>query len=123
MKGYMGALYDWASARTIRLSAQRTLSGFRCEYAEHGSGEPDDPGIPRCYHSALNEPDWCGGCRQRERLRPGWLLLKAAERRAFRRMERAAFRFKRSHDQRGAVPAVATPVAEGTADPSRKEEA
>lgn len=108
-------LCDWISARETRLSARRTLSGFSCEYAERGSGEPDDPGVPRCYLASVDEVDWCGGCRQRNRLFPGLKPLRANERRAFRRLCRVASRFKRAHDQRPCDPARFTPVSEGKA--------
>jgi hypothetical protein len=91
-------LYEWISARLERLSGARTVAGFTCEYAEPGEADTGYPGVPRCYQSDAEEAEWCGMCRQRNRLYQGLRLLRDRERRAFRRLCRSAERFKRAHD-------------------------
>lgn len=91
-------IYDWISARMLRLSRQRTLHGFRCEVAYRGFGGLDDPDQPKCYHSGAAEEDWCDNCRTRNRLYSELKPLRQRERAAFRRLQRAAERLKRAHD-------------------------
>lgn len=92
-------VYDWISARATRLSCKRTMAGFSCEWQERGSSMPDDPGTPPCYLSGAVESVWCSQCQQRNRLFPGLKPLRAIERRAFNRLNRAAMRLKRAHDK------------------------
>lgn len=97
-KNHEETLYEWISARETRLSCARTLAGFSCEWFERGSSAPDDPGVPRCYQSGNDEADWCGSCRQRNKMYQGVTKLRDLERRAFRRLCRSAHRFKANHD-------------------------
>lgn len=96
-------LYEWVSARARRLAGARALAGFVCEVASRGSGDRDDQGECRCYLTGADESEWCEPCQRRNKLWPGLVMLKAAERRAFRRLERAAMRLKRVEDA-GATP-------------------
>lgn len=108
-------LYDWISARELRLSAARTLAGFSCEYYERDEPETGSPGVPRCRHGASEREDWCSQCQQRDRLYPSLVAIRKAERLAFARLCRSALRFKKRHDLASSVGARLTDHEAGTA--------
>lgn len=91
-------LYGWISARIARLSCAHAMQEFTCEYAERDEPEVGYPGIPRCYLSGNDEAEWCGPCQKRNQLYQSLRPLREKERRAFRRLCRAAQRFKRASD-------------------------
>jgi hypothetical protein len=108
MMNHEEILYDWISARERRLSGQRAISSFTCEFYESSEEDTGYQGVPRCRHSEAPTSEWCGPCQQRDRLWPGLQLLKKAERRAFAMLCRSALRFKKRHDSATSDPAGAT---------------